>query len=223
MPYDKIAKSINKTRKQVQTYAKQIGLIEDGKLKKTDSFKTNKKLVFTEEEVEYLKNNFNVGLDKLEEKLTGRTKQQIYSKIKKMGLLNRKQTFPEMCVESILKSLNLKFEKEFIMKNCERKFIIDFLVEDKYAIEVQGEYWHAHNKEINLTKAQEKNVLRDKLKYDQMIKCGYKVLYLWENEIKNDKDNYFSNCKEVIKKFIDAHNKHRELTGNYLKEIDTKL
>ena len=23
------------------------------------------------------------------------------------------------------------------------------------------------------------------------------------NEIKNDKDNYFSNCKEVIKKFIE--------------------
>ena len=36
-----------------------------------------------------------------------------------------------------------------------------------------------------------------------MIKCGYKVLYLWENEIKNDKDNYFDNCKEVIKKFIE--------------------
>ena len=99
--------------------------------------------------------------------------------------------------------LSNKQKGSFIMKNCERKFIIDFLVEDKYAIEVQGEYWHAHNKEINLTKAQEKNVLRDKLKYDQMIKCGYKVLYLWENEIKNDKDNYFSNCKEVIKKFIE--------------------
>ena len=43
MPYDKIAESVNKTRKQVQTYAKQIGLIKDGKLKKNDSFKTNKK------------------------------------------------------------------------------------------------------------------------------------------------------------------------------------
>ena len=80
---------------------------------------------------------------------------------------------------------------------------VDYYLGQKTIIEVQGEYWHAHNKEINLTKAQEKNVLRDKLKYDQMIKCGYKVLYLWENEIKNDKDNYFSNCKEVIKKFIE--------------------
>lgn len=203
MSYSVIAKAINKTQKQVQTYAKDIGLIEDGKTKKYDVFETNHHgLIFSKKEVEYLKNNFSIGLEELQKKLPGRTRGQIYSKIKCLKLLKRKQTFPEMCVESILISLNLNYEKEYIMKNCERKFIIDFLVDNKYAIEVQGEYWHAKNREKKLTKPQIKNIERDKIKLEMMEKQGYKVLYIWEDDIKSDKDDDFIKCKNIIIDFI---------------------
>ena len=203
MTYSAIGKVINKTKKQVQTYAKDIGLIEDGKIKKYDVYKTNcSNLVFSKEEVEYLKNNFSKGLEELQKNLPGRTRGQIYYKIKCLKLLKRKQTFPEMCIESILINLNLNYKKEYVMKNCKRKFIIDFLIDNKYAIEVQGEYWHARNREKKLTEAQIKNIERDKIKLEMMKKQGYKVLYIWENDIKSDRDDDFIKCKNIIINFI---------------------
>lgn len=206
MSYNVIAEHLNKTQKQVSTYAKDIGLVTPNQIKKNNIFNTHYKVLFTENEIEYLKNNFQIGIEKLQEQLPGRTKQQIYSKIKKLGLLSRKRTFPEMCVESILNDLNCNYISEYRMNNCKRKFIIDFLVNGKYAIEVQGEYWHAHNWKQQLTQAQLKNIERDKIKFEEMIRYGYKVLYIYEEDIKFDKNNDFNKCKQIIKEFINGEN-----------------
>ena len=105
----------------------------------------------------------------------------------------------EQAVEQKLIDLGLKFKYSKILH---RKYQYDFIINNDILLEVQGDYWHANslfygNKKYQkkLNKRQKYKVLIDKKKKVFAEEYGYRIFYIWENEIKN-KD--FAVLKEII-------------------------
>ncbi|MEM4995022.1 hypothetical protein WKH56_20870 [Priestia sp. SB1] len=77
-----------------------------------------------------------------------------------------------------------------------------YLPEQNLAIEVMGDYWHAHPYKYSkekLHESQSNNVTRDKAKNTYLTKnCGVEVLYLWESDINNN----IGLCEKLISDFI---------------------
>lgn len=80
----------------------------------------------------------------------------------------------ERAVREILEELDLAYIKE---KKID-KYSIDFYLGFKACIEVQGSYWH------NKPKRKE----ADKRKLNKLNSLGYKVLYIWDNELDTAKE-----------------------------------
>lgn len=75
----------------------------------------------------------------------------------------------ERAVKEILEELDVAYVKE---KKID-KYSIDFYLGFKCCIEVQGHYWHSKPKRVEA----------DKRKLDTLTNLGYKVLYIWDNEL----------------------------------------
>jgi len=93
-------------------------------------------------------------------------------------------TKPELIIDTILKELNVNYEKQkYSLKGTPDRFI-----KPNICIFADGDYWH------NLPGRQ---------KYDKQIteilqSQGYKVLRFWEHDIKNDKKLVKSKIQEMI-------------------------
>jgi len=97
----------------------------------------------------------------------------------------RKKTLPEIQTELILKNLKLNFRYVGDGKEWVGGFNPDFINKrNKLIIEVFGNYWH------NRTEAKKK----DKGRVAAYLRNGYKLLIIWDYELKN--------IKKVIKKII---------------------
>jgi len=120
----------------------------------------------------------------------------------------------EIRIQEILNIYSIKNRAQFLIrKNGKRKFF-DFILEDsKILIEVQGDFWHADPKKYKAddklhfprglifakevwNKDEEKKLIAEEQ--------GYKVIYIWSNEIKNQsiesiKNILLSKLKEVSK------------------------
>ncbi len=81
----------------------------------------------------------------------------------------------------------------------DKKYQYDFIVKDKkILIEVNGTYWHADPRfynENNMNVRQKFKVSKDKEKREYAESKGFKLLYIWEEDI-NKKD--FSAIKEIL-------------------------
>lgn len=77
-------------------------------------------------------------------------------------------------IRRILEELDLAYIKE---KKID-KYSIDFYLGFKCCVEVQGHYWHnrPNRKEA------------DKRKLDKLTTLGYKILYIWDNELDTAKE-----------------------------------
>ncbi len=99
-------------------------------------------------------------------------------------------TLPEKIIESLLIKLNLKYQKKINIGyyNC------DFIINENI-VEVQGDYWHGNPKFYNIfDRIQEKNIKRDKRKLEYLQSKGFKVIFLWENDLKSNLDY----CEELL-------------------------
>ena len=91
--------------------------------------------------------------------------------------------------------MNVKFSKHKPIKIiCQA----DAFVEPNIVLFADGDYWHSnpifYPKPV--TEAQTKNLQRDTIENEKLIKEGYIVIRFWEFDLINNKDN----CKEIIKK-----------------------
>ncbi len=135
------------------------------------------------------------------EKLSEEEKQKVRKArkeraIKALQCKIKKETFPEKLVREILQELNINFAQEKQIGY----YLCDFVIDDKI-IEVQGDFWHANPlfyKEDNLRYTQKQNIKRDKSKKTYLINKKYKILYLWENDLKTN----IKFCKETIMSFL---------------------
>lgn len=195
----KLAKLTGQSENNIRNKLTELGLVSKDKRK---SFKVKESKRFydwTDERKEFLKNNFSITQPKDLCEYFGCSISTLYREARALGLTHkRKQTYPEYQVEKILKEIEVKYEKEVKFKDC--KYICDFVI-DKVVIEVQGDYWHSNPKFYNinnLNKIQLYNFERDIDKKNVLTQLGYKVIYIWENDIEND----LNKCKEYIKEAL---------------------
>lgn len=101
-----------------------------------------------------------------------------------------RKTSIEKIIENFLIENNINYKYNFI-----DKYQYDFLLKDfNIIIEVQGDYWHANplyysDSNINLrplNETQKYKIILDKEK-NNYIKDKYKIVYIWETDIKNKK------------------------------------
>jgi very-short-patch-repair endonuclease len=99
------------------------------------------------------------------------------------GLGNGRMTSPEIEIEQYLKNNNIQYKYGYVL--CGK--IYDFyLVKTNILIEVDGIYWHGKNKSDNeLNEIQLKNKKNDALKNKIAVDNGYKLVRIWEDEVKN--------------------------------------
>lgn len=127
----------------------------------------------------FQKGEQNPGHIKSEETILKIKEKRLYQKILK------KDTLPEKIIQDILNSLNVKFIKHKPIEDILHKYQCDiFINKNKIIIECDGNYYHNYpfGREI------------DKIRTKEMKERGYKVLRLWESEIKNNPEE----CKEKI-------------------------
>lgn len=122
------------------------------------------------------------------------------------SFVTRKQSKPEKFVEDLLIENNIEYSKEFVI-NEKRYFSYDFRIKGiLLLIEVQGDYYHC-NPDIYpeaINGYQNWVISKDKVKEQYAIRNGYKVLYIWENDIKT-RPEY---VKNIILKEIKNEKKH---------------
>ena len=112
-------------------------------------------------------------------------------------------------LRNMLKDLypNLNIYKRTINLN-NKWYYPDIIINNKIIIEYFGDYWHMNNTIFNeddihpRTKAIAKDVWQKDLERQLIFENnGFKVLYVWESELKNNFDNMF----QIITNFIDAN------------------
>lgn len=104
---------------------------------------------------------------------------------------SNKQTTPEKKVEEILKEFKIPYEEEVILKRKDPRLFyrIDFVLGNKIAVEVHGDYWHGNPevfKEEELNETQLNNKKRDIDKMKLMKKEYPEVMVIWEGDLKKN-------------------------------------
>ncbi len=112
---------------------------------------------------------------------------------------------PELLTQSILEKNNIDFIKHKTFKLSNSYHQADITIEPNKVIEVNGDYWHFNPKIYSgesLQKLRGKSILaKEKWAYDQnlieeMEHLGYKVLVVWESELKHELDK---TTKKILK------------------------
>lgn len=105
-------------------------------------------------------------------------------------------TKPELAFFSILDSLNIQYDKQFILKGK----IYDVKIVDKdILIEVDGDWYHCNpNKEIEPKHVRQiMTVKNDKLKNQIAKDNGYQLLRFWETDIKQNKQQIIKQLQNL--------------------------
>lgn len=82
-----------------------------------------------------------------------------------------------------------EFQKN-IYFNRQSRYKVDYLI-NNIIIEIQGDYYHCNPqiyKDGPIDNIQVNNTQKDKLKKYNLSKMGYKVYYIWENDINTNKE-----------------------------------
>lgn len=97
-------------------------------------------------------------------------------------LQRRKPSKLEKNLWEILESLNVKFEKNPIIKP---KFVVDVKI-GNLIIESDGDWWHGHKRFEPLNERQIKQQKRDASRNKYLTTCGYNVERIWESDMSHN-------------------------------------
>lgn len=112
-----------------------------------------------------------------------------------------KDTSIEEFVENFLKEKEIEFIPQKALKWCNYDF---YLVEEKVAIECEGDYWHCNPRvypEGPKNNIQKLNLEKNKMKIEICEKVDVPLLKVWELDIKKDENK----VKEQILEFIEKN------------------
>jgi DNA mismatch endonuclease, patch repair protein len=131
----------------------------------------------------FIKGGPNPGINKSLETISKIKEKRLYQKILK------KDTKPEVIIQNLLTNLNIKFTKHKPITNILHKYQCDIFIDDKIIIECDGDYYHNYpsGREI------------DKIRTVELKERGYKVLRLWEHEIKSNLNECKNKILDVLK------------------------
>lgn len=117
--------------------------------------------------------------DKISKAHKGKTLRDITKSRLGLVAINQKKTVDpstEKKIRALLDELKIEYKKHYFIDNIIHKYQCDiFLPSFKTIIECDGDYFHNYplGKPI------------DKIRTDELIEAGYRVIRLWENEIKD--------------------------------------
>jgi len=128
-----------------------------------------------------------------------------YSHKPKRTRKHKQRTLPEQLTQDLLEELSIEFEIE---KSLQYKFswkhydicLIDYPI----LIEVDGNYWHGEKKTVDkkMRLVHYKNKQNDAIKNWLAKKNGYKLIRIWENEIKDDRESVKQKILDTISNII---------------------
>lgn len=120
---------------------------------------------------------------------------------------SKQSIFANEIIKYCCKKLNIsipKKEKYIFWKQTKQAFAYDFIVKNRI-IEFQGDYWHCNPKlydETFYNKVKQKTAKEiweyDKTKLECAIFYGYKVLYIWEYDYNNNKEETLQKCIDFL-------------------------
>jgi len=94
----------------------------------------------------------------------------------------------ELKIQGFLRTLGIEHFTHFCINDIEHSYSCDIFVPSmKLVIEADGDYFHGNPllfPNYKLNKKQKEQRERDKIRNKELIEKGYKVLRLWENEIR---------------------------------------
>lgn len=190
--YDEMQKHLKRSLPSIYNKAYELGL----------SSKDNKyqKLKFSHRQ--FILNNCHKMTDSELARKFGVSTDAIADLRKKNGITKKpnnqsnKRTLPEQIVEDFLNECNLNFEYNAPLNG----YYPDFTVNDKYLIEVQGDYFHCNPRLYpnGPNEAQIEYIIKDYYKKCYYLGNNIPVLYVWEYDIVND----FSSVKKQISDFL---------------------
>ncbi|MEK6895631.1 MAG: DUF559 domain-containing protein [Nanoarchaeota archaeon] len=137
----------------------------------------------------------NPGVNKSKETIRKIKEKRLFQKILK------KDTKPEKVIQELLLNLGVGFEKHKPILDIQHKYQSDIFIEPNIIIECDGDYYHNYPDGRDI----------DKIRTDELIKRGYKILRFWENEINNN----LISCRNKI---LEALNERRKIS-----QMQTKI
>lgn len=173
-----LSNCLGKTESAILNKSKKLGL------KSLNS----KGIKWTQERIEFLKDNFNtLSINTIAKKLQLPVEKILAKAIELNIVYQVKQlTNPEIFVKNQLEKLNINFEyQKDIYYNKTNRYRVDYII-NNIIIEVQGDYYHCNPKiykdgPVDIIQAN--NIEKDITKKEKLSKMGYKVYYIWENDI----------------------------------------
>lgn len=169
---EKIAKKLNRTEKAVQVKAARMSLYSRSRM-------------WSELEDDILKANSHMSLSELSFILE-RTEKSIKHRALALNVRigTRIRSKIEVIVESILKKHDIEYLKD-VRPLRDIGYEADFLFSN-IIIEVQGDYWHCNPNIFPIPSDKQKGfIAKDKLKKKIFESAGYKVFYIWEDDVIN--------------------------------------
>ena len=122
---------------------------------------------------------------------------------------SKQSRFAKELIGIFCKNLNIQYpkkEKYMYWKKTNQAFAYDFIFKDKI-IEFNGDYWHCNPKLYEpdfYNKVKQKTAQEiwenDKIKKECAEFYGYKLLYVWEYDYINDKENIIKKCMKFLNK-----------------------
>lgn len=175
---DKLSK-INKGRKHTEEARKNMSKASKGRKISQEARKNMSKAAIEKFKKEGMKEKYS-KVQKIKWETASKEdrenwiKQYIKAPSRHKGL-----TSIELKVKNQLEKLGVKYKSQMYKydKKNKRGFIFDFYLPDyKLVIECNGNYWHSLPDLIE----------RDKLKEEFVFRTNHDILWLWENEIKDE-------------------------------------
>jgi len=98
-------------------------------------------------------------------------------------------TLPERLTASKLREMGITYIPQYPIDRMKVDF---YLPVTNTVLEVYGDYWHAnprkYPKRSMLNETQKQNAIRDRKRKNFLIKSGYRFVYIWECQIKENPD-----------------------------------
>ena len=119
-------------------------------------------------------------------------------------ILPIKDTSIEIKIQNFLKQLGIDFFTHQYIKEIEHSYQCDIIIPRmNLVLECDGDYWHGNPIFFpNPTTMQQGHINRDRIRTIELIAKGFRVLRLWENEIKVMKIEDFKDKLNKIKNGI---------------------
>jgi len=126
-----------------------------------------------------------------------------------MASIHSKNTKPENQLARLLKKNHISFKKQYLIVG-KPDFVI---ISKKIAIFVDGDFWHGHNwklrgiknlkTELSTYKKYWSNKIQTNIKRDKkvnkiLIKSGWKIIRIWESDLKKNPQKILSKILQKI-------------------------